>query len=1425
MKAKKKVKKGGAARGGDSGGKRAPRKHTPVNKAAKKQAITARTKAPHTKRKSSKSRPKAKKSTVTPRKVASRVYSRSTIGKLFGLSRNQCAFPNCPKPIILPGTIKSDAAIIGHICHIYAVADGGPRGKPGLTPTQRNAFKNLILMCRDHHGEVDTQYETFPATMLFRWKKDHEAKATSGTPQALKEEALIERHHSFGEFSDRQINEELLKIRQARFLPGFDVVGQTQILARQVREARLSAGSSETRAVALAWCARLLAREDTTELAKELMNESVAMAQTAEGTVAKAFITALTDPEKAVAGLARTGGRQSLSAALMIQAIRGGGKKALSWSQASGLSIGDFSAEGKYTLIANTLAEHDWAQAKGLVAQLIDSDFTESPALQFLAAFSHLLSAVPDELKPIAFVQIPLEADTFPLASRPEDLTELREARALFERVGKFARSVGVLGASAVASDYALWLGLRDQESRAMATTELRDSMNEPATSIRRLNLAIRFGLKPDLAAIEERIDRSVALSGKAGPEEAMARFALAFTKTDPKMAARFIEQHRAEFFEHLNKALVTSVEIQILVRAGLLDTAQKRLDEAVLEKYVGPDRNQLERMIADGAEADVVRQRREAFEAADNLGNLMNLIHALEDAKLWRELLPYAQKLFALSPSVNTLDRVVHCLDELNRYPELFQSMSENGELVKQSEKLKTFWAWSLFREGRLSEAGAALEQLADKNDANSRALRVNLAITGGTWHDLLTFAQKIWDERESYGARDLMHAAQLSIAVGGPHSRGLVEAALRKEPNDAGLLAKAYFEATSAGWEQSQEVSDWLKRAAQLSGDDGPIQSMSLRELLERKPKWDEVSTNTWGQLAKGQIPTVAAGQLINRSLVELYLLPSLANIGEGDVRKRAIVYAYSGARLVAQTIKAKTLALDFTALVTFARLGMLDKVLSHYSLVVPHATLGWLFQERKKATFHQPSRIKSAEGVKQLLATDALDVICARPSSDGKLRAQVGVDLAAMLSQAREKSTPALKILVVRSSPLPRLSTDFKEEADITGYEKFICSCSAVVDRLKLKAVLTIPEEEKARDYLKLTERRWPDEPVIDDRTEVYLDDLSVSYFQTTGVLDKLKAAGIKAYISQSEDDEANGLIALDRLGNQQLGYIEKIRSVLELGIKSGQVRIGRMANEAQSDDFAILHPTYATLGLATMADAVVIDDRGINRIQALNDEGRITPLLTSLDVLDLMQEAGSLMEAEVFEYRTLLRRAGYQLIPVTDAELTYHLERAQVINGEFVETAELRAIRESLLRARMGAIVQLPAEMHVLNRSLLALTRSIKRTWGQVPDRIEAQLRSDYLLAIVDPRNWAASAEKGFEKTFAHSVFGSFALQLLIAPANADADARRSYHEWVTSRILTPIMTYQPEVYAWLLGQLKAWAAAQADTVVREFASRP
>lgn len=105
-----------------------------------------------------------------------RTYSTKTLKILFALSGNQCAEPGCSEPIIALATHASPPSVIGQIAHIFAVSEDGPRGKAGLTEKERNQAANLLLLCPTHHVKVDTQFETYPAPMLFEWKTRHEKK-------------------------------------------------------------------------------------------------------------------------------------------------------------------------------------------------------------------------------------------------------------------------------------------------------------------------------------------------------------------------------------------------------------------------------------------------------------------------------------------------------------------------------------------------------------------------------------------------------------------------------------------------------------------------------------------------------------------------------------------------------------------------------------------------------------------------------------------------------------------------------------------------------------------------------------------------------------------------------------------------------------------------------------------------------------------------------------------------------------------------------------------------------------------------------------------------------------------------------------------------------------------------------------------------
>jgi hypothetical protein len=61
------------------------------------------------------------------------------------------------------------------MAHIVASSDDGPRGDESVSDTERNRYENLILLCPNHHEEVDAEIERFTSDVLREIKAQHEA--------------------------------------------------------------------------------------------------------------------------------------------------------------------------------------------------------------------------------------------------------------------------------------------------------------------------------------------------------------------------------------------------------------------------------------------------------------------------------------------------------------------------------------------------------------------------------------------------------------------------------------------------------------------------------------------------------------------------------------------------------------------------------------------------------------------------------------------------------------------------------------------------------------------------------------------------------------------------------------------------------------------------------------------------------------------------------------------------------------------------------------------------------------------------------------------------------------------------------------------------------------------------------------------------
>jgi|SRR5665647_71093 len=88
---------------------------------------------------------------------------------LWAKSGNRCSI--C-KIELFSSNADNNEFNVGEECHIISSKDKGPRHKPNID--DYDLFNNLVLLCRNHHKEIDELTETYTEELLRYIKSNHE---------------------------------------------------------------------------------------------------------------------------------------------------------------------------------------------------------------------------------------------------------------------------------------------------------------------------------------------------------------------------------------------------------------------------------------------------------------------------------------------------------------------------------------------------------------------------------------------------------------------------------------------------------------------------------------------------------------------------------------------------------------------------------------------------------------------------------------------------------------------------------------------------------------------------------------------------------------------------------------------------------------------------------------------------------------------------------------------------------------------------------------------------------------------------------------------------------------------------------------------------------------------------------------------------
>ena len=91
--------------------------------------------------------------------------------KLWAKSGNMCAFPACSVEL---ASEKKGNRVMGVEAHIKGENAGAARFDPNQSPEERESYENRILLCPNHHTEIDAHPDAYAVRDLLEMKARHE---------------------------------------------------------------------------------------------------------------------------------------------------------------------------------------------------------------------------------------------------------------------------------------------------------------------------------------------------------------------------------------------------------------------------------------------------------------------------------------------------------------------------------------------------------------------------------------------------------------------------------------------------------------------------------------------------------------------------------------------------------------------------------------------------------------------------------------------------------------------------------------------------------------------------------------------------------------------------------------------------------------------------------------------------------------------------------------------------------------------------------------------------------------------------------------------------------------------------------------------------------------------------------------------------
>jgi SMEK domain len=1098
--------------------------------------------------------------------------------------------------------------------------------------------------------------------------------------------------------------------------------------------------------------------------------------------------------------------RDSISTFVGIMSRVKGVDAAYNWILSEKIDLAALPPHNLLQLCMIFIAKGKFDDLRAALDRIPQDALAEAPAALFFRGVIRLVSVFPK-----MFQSFGLSSPPFHLAFAQPVLDGTELTSRLDGAIDDLTRSFGLIQslslprAESSTDWYLMWAKLVHPTRRVEAKAKLAADMQVMLRAVQRLQLAFRYLEGFDRAPIRDYLRRREATGGLSD-DDLLASLTLGIETGDHTALAELLSRHRARYEEILGPEQAGVLEIQALCQANEAALGRARLE------VIRPLLNQkaivdIEAEISRAEGADPVVAYLHAYEREKSAASLRALVSELVRRKSYELLGQYAERLYEETQDPTDIALAAKAYAQVNDIDDFIRVVRVYPIVIQSNIDVKQRYAWILMQLGRLQEAQEIAEEFRDAG-RRDLALEINLAIETGEWDKLAGPLAGYLDNVDAHDGLTLIRAAQTALVSGyGPY-RELVTAAVSKHSPSAQVLLGAYTIAVEGGLEETDSrAHDWFRRAVELSGPEGPVQRADIKDLLDKQVEWSRHSRQVNDALQTGDLPIIVAAPQLRTTVVEALLGNFVRNEEGKDARKRTLLPLFSGRRTPIHLEASKRIALDITSLLVLGHVGLLTKVLQSFErVVIPAGVMQELFSGQRGVKESQRSLLKRSMQLRSLLAT-SVKVVQPPGGIPSDLTRAVGIDLSSLLEAARASGG-----IVVRPAPVMKLGSQGQELADLSAYSDCLCDTSMILSVLKDAGVLDEAAETLATRYFSLQDRGWPQSARPQKDKPLYLDDVAVSYLQTTELLDKVVENFDAVYITESAANEARDFLSNDRYAAEVVDILRNIREAVSTAFRAGTLSFSGLGSGAEEGDLKNLS-TMRLLSELGSVDTVVIDDRALNKnFQILPREAIVVRVATTLDILEELRRRETIRGDEWRGFRHRLRRMGASLIDLESEEV-----RTAALRSIQAESAEFREISNSISLSRVRKMPRFPAEIPWFIAVSGALRTGLKEIWLHEPNGQRAAALSDLVLSIL-PRgeDWVAIWEGEISPNWVRAANRASIASLALALELPDPKVRTGYLDWLTRRVLKELQVVDPDLYQEIIEQLRSAISINVDT---------